>query len=198
MKTLIYVPIVHTYEEMAGPKHPTMWESLYPAEAVKKVKDDIRSVVNGYWDMAEKEVKEKAGSLRGVMIFHDSYFFGEEEADKYLGRMKEKWPESRSDDFVRKARQEGARVARTEDLNILKKWWEGCYDEDVLDRERDMFVARMVNEQLKDGGVAILFMGTAHDPLRYLGKDITIKRVEPFDADKRIDDILNECVGKGD
>jgi len=43
---------------------------------------------------------------------------------------------------------------------------------------RDKFIARMINERLKEGEVGVLFTGSYHDALRYLEADISVTRVK--------------------
>jgi len=51
-----------------------------------------------------------------------------------------------------------------------------------LTLERDSFIARTINETLEDGEVGLLFMGTYHDVIPHLAKDIVVE--QPTEREK--------------
>ncbi|MDI6815088.1 MAG: hypothetical protein QMC90_03290, partial [Dehalococcoidales bacterium] len=64
-----------------------------------------------------------------------------------------------------------------------------------LTKARDKFVAKTINETLKEGETGVLFIGSYHNALPYLQKDIVVEQVK--DREK-INAYFKELVSKGD
>lgn len=47
-----------------------------------------------------------------------------------------------------------------------------------LIKERDSFIARTINETLKDGEAGLLFLGAYHDVVPHLDKDIAVEQLK--------------------
>jgi len=92
----------------------------------------------------------------------------------------------------------GAEVRKTENPSLLKEEYEYISGitrsrsatektiastryklrKNKLTKERDKFVAKTIDETLKEDETGALFMGSYHDILRYLPKDITVTQVK--------------------
>jgi len=109
----------------------------------------------------------------------------------------------------------GAEIRKTENPSLLKEEYEHitglthsssvaekaiAYSryklrKDQLTKERDKFIAKMVNETLKEGETGVLFIGSYHNILCYLPKDIVVKQVK--DREK-INAYFSQLVSGGD
>ena len=94
--------------------------------------------------------------------------------------------------------ERGAEIRKTEALSLLKEEYDyitgltqpksatarttiyATYRrrKNQLTRERDRFVAKTIDETLQEGETGILFMGSYHDILSHLPKDITVEQVK--------------------
>jgi len=92
----------------------------------------------------------------------------------------------------------GAEIRKTEDPSLLKEEYEYItglnrsrsvaektiasarykHRKNQLTKERDKFVAKTIDETLEEDETGTLFMGSYHDILRYLSKDITVTQVK--------------------
>jgi len=92
----------------------------------------------------------------------------------------------------------GAKICKTEDPSLLQEEYEYItrltrsrsvaektiasarykHRKNQLTKERDKFAAKTIDETLKEDETGALFMGSYHDILRYLPKDITVIQVK--------------------
>lgn len=92
----------------------------------------------------------------------------------------------------------GAKICKTEDPSLLQEEYEYItrltrsrsipektvasakykHRKNQLTKERDKFAAKTIDETLKEDETGALFMGSYHDILRYLPKDITVTQVK--------------------
>jgi len=92
----------------------------------------------------------------------------------------------------------GAEIRKTEDPSLLKEEYEyiagltrprSAVEKAIalakyklrkkqLTRERDKFVAKTIDETLKEGETGVLFMGSYHNLFSFLPKDIAVKQVK--------------------
>ncbi|MEK7845427.1 MAG: hypothetical protein AAB257_00495, partial [Nitrospinota bacterium] len=56
--------------------------------------------------------------------------------------------------------------------------------------KRDEFIARRINETLKDGETGVVFIGAYHNIKKYLHKDIQIKEIKDADRVKEYQRLL--------
>lgn len=251
MRKLIYVPIIHSYEETAGPlfdsmgpfleelereiageidalplseglkeakkklakvKVYEMWEDL--KESVRK---ELNSTVTRYWQEVDRGLAEEKIEYHNALVFQDGFAIDLGEQKEYLSKwwraeateeevfeaIYSGWPKSPNADYLRQLVKRGARLRKTEDQSLLDDHISYIVagmgadspgtitgeERAIMDR-RDMYIAKRINEELSDG-VAILFIGAAHDPVRYLDRGIDVKRIEPFDVSNAADDVFN-------
>lgn len=83
--------------------------------------------------------------------------------------------------LVAELAERGARVEGTEDIHLLLEEVEAVKSGTLTDEKsadlvarRDMFIAGRVGETLNRGETGLLFLGLAHDVLRYLPADIAL------------------------
>jgi hypothetical protein len=111
--------------------------------------------------------------------------------------------------------QRGAEIKKTEDPSLLKEEYKHIIKlaqsksaaeriiayaryklhKGRLTKERDKFTARAIDETLKEGEIGVLFMGSYHNVLPYLPKDIVVEQVK--DREK-INAYFKELVSRGD
>ena len=109
----------------------------------------------------------------------------------------------------------GAEIRKTEDPSLLKEEYEHISGltrstsavektiayaryklrKNQLTKERDKFVAKTIDETLKDGETGVLFMGSHHNIFPYLPKDIVVKQLKNRE---KINAYFRELVSGGD
>ena len=111
--------------------------------------------------------------------------------------------------------QRGAEIRKTEDPSLLKEEYRyitklaqsKSFAEKArayagyrlrkgrLMEERDKFVAKTINETLKDGEVGVLFIGSHHDVAPYLLRDIVVEWVKERE---KVNAYFKEFISKGE
>jgi len=109
----------------------------------------------------------------------------------------------------------GAEISKTEDPSLLQEEYEYItrltrsrsipektitsarykLRKNQLTKERDKFVAKTIDETLKEGETGVLFMGSYHNIFPYLPKDIVVKQLKNRE---KINAYFRELVSGGD
>jgi len=192
VRKLLYVPIIHTEPDL-GSKATAIANksaSLLGEEKWAKHKETVAK----FWEsIADYFATVNASALK---IYQDGL-----PAEGALGRkIIEEGAKrgSRNHQIILSLISRGAEIRKTEDLSFLKEEYEyisgltrrGSAAEKTiayaryklrksqLTTERDKFVAKTIAETLKEGETGVLFMGSYHNILRYLPKDIVVKQVK--------------------
>lgn len=160
-----------------------------------------------YWDMMEERLDREGLDYGKLKIFQEGAFDGEESSRQLRDAMKKL--ESLDDEslekkfsytnltLLNKMLDKGARLMNTEDREVYKEQVEVISrygtrkisksdlkkaeeEIDACTQKRDKKIAERINNDFRDG-TALLFVGAAHDPIRYLDKDIEIRKIELFD-----------------
>lgn len=192
MRSLYYVPIVHTSEE-SGPSRERVKVYLkkrWGEEAISQTEE----IITYYWQVAAQEIeneKEK-GNLEpsNLSIYVDSLPVGMEEKFAKSG-MEKKIPYWL---IIKKLTDKGAKLVGTEDPKLYfaesqefiqamgKMDLDSLYLKRVtlqdlkkiesteLTQQRDKFIAKRIDETLLENGIGILFMGAGHKVIEELDK----------------------------
>lgn len=143
-----------------------------------------------FWDSIEKYF----GGLNadGFKIFQDSLVFEGEMGKKIVDTAAGKG--SRNYAVIKKLLEKNAKLMKTEDLELVKKeaiyitklakannliekiiaYFKYKLNKGRLLEERDKFIAKTINESLKEGETGILFIGAFHTVVPQLAEDITV------------------------
>jgi len=192
MRKLLYVPIIHMESDLG-----TMASALDSQSASlcgeKKWAKHKETVAKFWENIADYFAALDASNLK---IYQDGL-----PADGELGRRiieQAAKRGSKNHQIILNLMERGAEIRKTEDPSLLKDEYENItgltqsksatektaayinykLHKNHLTKERDKFVAQRIAETLKEGETGVLFMGSYHNILLYLPKDITVEQVK--------------------
>ena len=190
MRTLIYVPIIHSVADMGS-----MGEDL-KRKSVSGLGENIWQIhtetVNGYWSAIESYFERSELYVKGIKIYQDGMFVDGEMAMKLIGDGVKSG--SKNSEIVLNLINRGAILVKTEDFKLVKAEYDGLqlilksksnikkliqlvrYKilKPILLRKRDRFIAATIDETLEPDETGILFIGAYHKVIRKLPKGITV------------------------
>ncbi|MBI5355623.1 MAG: hypothetical protein HZB68_04175 [Candidatus Aenigmarchaeota archaeon] len=195
-RVLYHVPMVHSSNEMLDKVYKDANsddERIYGIAG--KMKSSIYwgiqdSVLKKYWSWIERDLDEELSSYQGVQIFCEAVFENGKAYEKSLKASKldpDEWPTLL---LCQKLVKNGANMEKTEKKSLYLDHahrLENDLPDKLAMKKRDKEMAKRINENLDD--VGIIFVGGAHNPMKYLDSDIKVKRIEPFNAKREIDDL---------
>lgn len=201
MRTLIYVPIIHSAADMGslGKELKRKSVSGLGAAAWQMHVD----TVNGYWDAIESYFENIDIYIKGTKVYQDGMFIDGEIAMKIISDGIKAG--SKNSEIVLKLINRGAILMSTEDFKLVKEEYDGLMSilksgnkfmklirllryklgKSSLLIRRDKFIAGRIDETLEQDETGILFIGAYHDTMKQLPKDIAVielKEVEKIRA----------------
>lgn len=209
MRKLIYVPVIHMESDLGGAASAieSKSASLCGEERWAKHKETVVK----FWDsMADYFAAVDATNLK---IYQDGLVTGGALGTRIIEEGARRG--SKNHQIILNLMRNGAEIRKTEDPYLLKEEYqyiagfthsksatEQTTDnanyklrKNQLTKERDKFVAKAIHETLKEGETGVLFMGSYHNVLPYLPRDIMVKQVK--DREK-INAYFRELVLKGE
>jgi hypothetical protein len=189
MRTLIYVPIIHSSadlgsvgKDVAARGRTDLGEDLWQAHT---------GTVDGFWDIIAQYFA--ALHARGLKVYQDGMV-----ADGEMGRtIVEEVLKTGSKNYgvIAGLLDRGAVLMKTEDLRLVKEERDRIVKitqekstarklagflkyrliKNRLLDERDRFIARQIGDTLKDGETGVLFIGAYHNVKKHLAGDIHCK-----------------------
>ncbi len=209
MRKLLFVPVIHMEPDLGSEAAAidSKSASLFGEERWAKHKD---SVVKFWESIADYFATVDASTMK---VYQDGL-----PADGALGRkiVEEAAKRgSKNHQIVLSLMVRGAEIRKTENPSLLKEEYEyisgitrsrSVAEKNItstkyrlrknqLTEERDKFVAKTIDETLKEGETGVLFMGSYHNIFPYLSKDIIVKQVK--DREK-VNAYFGELVSGGD
>lgn len=190
MRTLIYVPIIHSVADMG-----TLGEEL-KRKSVSGLGENLwqkhTDTVNGYWEAIESYFENIDLYVKGTKIYQDGMFVDGEIAMKLIGDGVKSG--SKNSEIVLKLINRGAMLVKTEDFKMVKDEYDGLQlilksksnikkiiqlvrykmMKPILLRRRDRFIAATIDKTLEQDETGILFIGAYHKVMKKLSKDITV------------------------
>jgi hypothetical protein len=192
MRKLLYVPIIHMESDLGSiaPAIDNTSASLCGEERWSKHNE----TVSEFWDQV-KDFLDRLDSTN-LKIYQDGL-----PADGELGWMViEEGAKrgSKNHQIILDLIKKGAEIRKTEDVSLLKEEYERIIRlaqakslahrivtsigyklrKGRLMAERDRFIAETINGTLSEGETGILFIGTYHDVLPHLARDIAVEQVK--------------------
>jgi hypothetical protein len=192
MRTLIYVPIIHTNADLGSLSSEIAEHGIAALGREAWVRH--QETVAGFW----RAVREYCDGLQasGIKIYQDGMV-----ADGPLGRriaQDSAAAGSLNYQLVLDLLDRGACLVRTEKLSLVKREYDGLIVmtraktmasrliavgrykliKTILLRQRDTFIAGTINETLQPGETGILFIGALHKVAERLAPDIEIKEIK--------------------
>ena len=190
MRTLIYVPIIHSFADMG-----TLSDEL-KRNSVSVLGENLwqkhTNTVNGYWEAIESYFVNIDLSIKGIKIYQDGMFVDGDMALKLIRDGVKSG--SKNSEIVLNLINRGAVLIKTEDFKMVKDEYDGLQSiikskfyvnkliqllrykvlKSILLRRRDNFIAAIINETLEQNETGILFIGAYHNVIKRLHKDITV------------------------
>lgn len=209
MRKLLYVPVIHVDPDLGS-----------IASAIDKRSAEIcgsqhwekhKQTVTIFWDEIEKYFKSL--DARNLRIYQDGLMADGELGHKIIQEGAKKG--SRNYQIVLDLIKRGGEIRKTEDIELLKEeygrilklaqtksLWERTtayigyrLHKDSLMDKRDRFIARTINETLKEKESGVLFIGAFHDVIPYLANEIEIEEVKNRE---KVRDYFKVLISRGD
>lgn len=190
MRRLIYVPAIHSEEDMGSMAGP-LREEYIRQFGIAKWRQHVH-IVDTMWRGIERKINALKLDYKKVKIYQDGLpLCGKElEIMEDVAKLG-----SHNYNIILKLVKKGAELVGTEDArllveeyNFIKKFTSipdtqqrkkaerrARKRRDELMVERDKFIANRISETLKSGQTGILFSGIEHEIDKYLPKDIKVE-----------------------
>jgi hypothetical protein len=197
MRKLLYIPMIHTDPDLGSAAVSLNRRSVDICGRARWLRH--KEIVAGYWDMIRAHFSEMDG--HGLVIYQDGLM-----ADGDLGRRIIEEGAGRGSpnhQIVLDLIQRGAIIRKTEDVELLKREFDRILqlaggdpgaEESIglqhrtegirLLAERDRFIAKTINQTLKEEETGVLFIGAFHNVIAELEDDIDISEVKNHKAVK--------------
>lgn len=190
MRTLIYVPIIHSSADMGSLGKELNKKCV--SEFGEKVWQTHIDTVNGFWEAIECYFETIDIYIKGTKIYQDGMFVDGEIATKIIEESIKSG--SKNYEIVLNLLNKGAILIKTEDFKMVKDEFDGLQSiiksksnikklilllkykilkPRFLNR-RDKFIAGRIAETLGPYETGILFIGAYHNIIKRLPKDITV------------------------
>jgi len=204
MRTLIYVPVIHTGADLGSIAEHVAKKGI--ASLGQELWEKHRKTVEGFWNVISNYFDSI--DVKGVKIYQDGMV-----ADNEVGRnIVEETVKAGSKNYqlVLRLLERGAVLVKTEDFKLVKQEYDRLIAitqaksitrkiiafiryklvKAVLLNKRDAFIAKRIEQTLKADEKAILFIGAFHNIKKRLPKDIQIKEVKDAAKVKRYQKLL--------
>ena len=204
MRTLYYIPIIHTSADM-GSLAKAVTERGIDQVGERNWETHV-STVHRFWD----RIAEYCASLpaAGMIVYQDGLVAEGEIGAKIIAVGAESG--SRNYEIVLSLMRRGAQIVKTEEFKLvleerdrimalvnaptfktkISAFIKYRFVKHGLLKRRDVFIARRINETLVDGGVGILFIGACHNVKSRLPKDIKVIEVKEAGKVRQYQELL--------
>jgi len=192
MKTLIYVPIIHTSADLGSIAKAVAKRGI--ADLGEGFWEEHEKTIEGFWDAIAKCFDSI--EVSGFKIYQDGMIADEEVGRKIVEEGAKKG--SKNHEIVLRLLERGAILVKTEDFSLVRKEYDYIKKltqaksmpgrmiaylqyrlvRNGLLRQRDEFIARQINETLERGETGILFIGAAHRIIPLLPQWIQVRQVK--------------------
>jgi len=192
VRTLIYVPIIHSSadlgsiaEHVAKRGITSLGQDLW--EKHKRTVEGFWNVISDYFDSID---------VNGVKIFQDG-MVADDEVGKKIAEDTAK-AGSKNYQLILRLLERGAVLVKTEDFKLVKREYDRLHAitqaksltrkiaafikyklvKTILLNKRDAFIAERINQTLKTGEKAVLFIGASHNIKKRLSSSVQIKEIK--------------------
>jgi len=203
------VPVIHAESDL-GSIAPVIDKRSAEVCGKERWEKHKKTVVT-FWDIIEKFFKNLDAA--GLKIYQDGLMADGELGQKIIEEGARRG--SKNHQIVLDLVKRGAEIRKTEDVVLLKEeysrilklaqsksLWEKTtayigyrFHRDKLMDKRDLFIARTINETLKDRESGLLFIGVFHDVRPHLAEDIAVREVKDR---KKVGDYFRLLISGGD
>jgi len=207
MRTLTYVPIIHTTADLGSLAEGVTKRGL--ADLGKEIWREHIKTVDGFWDTISFYFDSI--EVRGMKIYQDGMVADGEVGEKII----EEGIRSSSKNYglISRLLERGAILVKTEDFNLVKEERDRLFTiikarstiqkliafmkyelvKNRLLNKRDRFIAKKIDETLHNGEEGIIFIGAYHDIKQKLPNDIQIREVKDTEKIKEYQNLLPFC-----
>jgi pheromone shutdown protein TraB len=204
MRTLIYVPVIHTSADLGSIAKEVAKRGI--TDLGQELWEKHRRTVEGFWSVVSDYFDSM--DVKGVKIYQDG-MVADDEVGKKIAEDTAK-AGSKNYQLILRLLERGAILMKTEDFKLVKKEYDRLRAiteaksithkiiafikyklvKVILLNRRDNFIANRIEQTLKADEKAILFIGAFHNIKKRLPKDIQIKEVKDAARVKRYQKLL--------
>lgn len=186
-RTLIYIPIIHTDPDL-GSLAADLEEKA--AKLLGSYWGEHKKTIEQYWEEIARYLERK--TFTKVSIFQDGLPEGGEAAQAIIDKLAQTG--SPNYQLLRRLMEKGAHMQKTEDAELLKQEYQLTKDlaakknlmsavvaffkykfkKNKLLSARDEFIAKQINQNLRQRKTGLCFLGAYHDVLSKLASDIKV------------------------
>ncbi len=194
MRTLIYVPIIHSSTDMGSLGKELEHVNVSRAGIDKWQKHT--NTVNDFWKTIESYFEKLDIKNKAVKVYQDGMFADGKMAMTIINEGIKSG--SKNSEIILKLINRGAILIKTEDFKIVKEEYDGFQSvlksknnfhklllllrykilKPVFLFRRDKFIARTIAETLGADETGILFIGAFHNIIKKLPKDIIVVQLK--------------------
>ena len=196
MRTILYVPVIHTSADLGSLAKDVTKRGI--TELGEEIWKEHIKRVEGFWDVISHYFDSM--DVSGMKIYQDGMVADGEVGQKIVEEGIKSG--SKNYEIISKLLQKGAILVKTEDFKLVKEERDRLLAmtraksitlklialikyklvKNRLLIKRDKFIAKRIDETLNQGETGIIFIGAYHNIKKWLPKDIQIKEIK--DADK--------------
>jgi len=204
MRTLIYVPIIHTSADLGSLAKDVAKRGI--ADLGEYIWKEHRRVVEGFWDAISHYFDSV--NVSGMKIYQDGMVAEDEVGQKIVEEAAKSG--SKNYELVLRLLKRGAILVKTEDFKLVKEERDRLLAitqarsikqkliafmkyksiKNRLLNKRDHFIAERIDETLNHGEKGIIFIGAYHNIKERLPKDIQIREVKDTEKVKEYQRLL--------
>jgi len=204
MRTLIYIPIIHTSADLGSLAEYVTKKGI--ADLGEDVWKGHRRAVEGFWDAILHFFDSV--DVSGIKIYQDGMVAEGEVSQKIVEEGVKSG--SKNYELISRLLQKGAILVKTEDFNLVREERDRLlaitqaksisqkiiafirYEltKNILLNKRDRFIAKRIDETLNQDETGIIFIGAYHNIKKRLPKDIKIKEIKDVDKVKEYQRLL--------
>lgn len=195
MRTLIYVPIIHTSADLGSLAEDVTKRGI--TSLGEEVWKEHIKTVDGFWDVIAHYFDSM--DVSGMKIYQDGMVAQAEVGQKIVEEGIKSG--SKNYEIISRLLQKGAILVKTEDFALVKRERDYLVEltkamtrigkliaylkyrliKNELLRKRDEFIANRINGTLNQGETGIIFIGAYHNIKKRLPEDIQIKEIKDVD-----------------
>lgn len=204
MRTLMYVPIIHTSADLGSMANDITKRGI--ANLGEEIWTKHRRTVEDFWDAISDYFDSI--EVKGMKIYQDG-MVGEDKIGKKIVEDTAK-AGSKNYQLVSKLLEKGAILVKTEDFKLVKQEYDRLLAitqaesiirkiiafikykmvKAVLLNKRDTFIAKRIDETLEPDEKGILFIGAFHKIKGRLPKNIQVREIKDTDKIRRYQRLL--------
>lgn len=204
MRTLIYVPVIHTSADLGSMAKDISKRGI--RDLGEEIWTKHRKTVEGFWDAISRYFDSL--DVKGMKVYQDG-MVGEGEVGRKIVEDTAK-AGSKNYQLVAKLLERGAVLIKTEDFELVKQEYDRLLAitqagsiirkiiafikyklvKSILLNKRDAFIAKRIDETLRAGEKGILFIGAFHKIKNRLPENIQVREIKDTDKVRRYQRLL--------